>query len=77
MLVYKKYAEHSTAADGVENKPSQLRERTSLMTDGKAIRGTSYEEAELEEQKEIIDLKRDAKATPEAPGSNILVIVYF
>ena len=68
--IQKKYAEHSTA-DGVENKPSQLRERTSLMTDGKAIRGTSYEEAELEEQKEIIDLKRDAKATPEAPGSNI------
>ena len=47
--IQKKYAEHSTAADGVENKPSQLRERTSLMTDGKAIRGTSYEEAELEE----------------------------
>ncbi len=69
--IQKKYAEHSTAADGVENKPSQLRERTSLMTDGKAIRGTSYEEAELEEQKEIIDLKRDAKATLEAPGSNI------
>ena len=69
--IQKKYAEHSTAADGVENKPSQLRERTSLMTDGKAIRDTSYEEAELEEQKEIIDLKRDAKATPEAPGSNI------
>ena len=69
--IQKKYAEHSTAADGVENKPSQLRERTSLMTDGKAIRGTSYEEAELEEQKEIIDLKRDPKATPEAPGSNI------
>lgn len=69
--IQKKYAEHSTAADGVENKPSQLRERTSLMTDGKAIGGTSYEEAELEEQKEIIDLKRDAKATPEAPGSNI------
>ncbi len=69
--IQKKYAEHSTAADGVENKPSQLRERTSLMTDGKAIRGTSYEEAELEEQKEIIDLKRDAKATPEASGSNI------
>lgn len=69
--IQKKYAEHSTAADGVENKPSQLHERTSLMTDGKAIRGTSYEEAELEEQKEIIDLKRDAKATPEAPGSNI------
>ena len=69
--IQKKYAEHSTAADGVENKPSQLRERTSLMTDGTAIRGTSYEEAELEEQKEIIDLKRDAKATPEAPGSNI------
>lgn len=69
--IQKKYAEHSTAADGVENKPSQLRECTSLMTDGKAIRGTSYEEAELEEQKEIIDLKRDAKATPEAPGSNI------
>ena len=69
--IQKKYAEHSTAADGVENKPSQLRERTSLMTDGKAIRGNSYEEAELEEQKEIIDLKRDAKATPEAPGSNI------
>ena len=69
--IQKKYAEHSTAADGVENKPSQLRERTSLMTDGKAIRGTSYEEAELEEQKEIIDLKRDAKTTPEAPGSNI------
>lgn len=69
--IQKKYAEHSTAADGVENKSSQLRERTSLMTDGKAIRGTSYEEAELEEQKEIIDLKRDAKATPEAPGSNI------
>ena len=69
--IQKKYAEHSTAVDGVENKPSQLRERTSLMTDGKAIRGTSYEEAELEEQKEIIDLKRDAKATPEAPGSNI------
>ena len=69
--IQKKYAEHSTAADGVENKPSQLRERTSLMTDGKAIRGTSYEEAELEEQKEIIDLKRDAKATPEATGSNI------
>ena len=69
--IQKKYAEHSTAADEVENKPSQLRERTSLMTDGKAIRGTSYEEAELEEQKEIIDLKRDAKATPEAPGSNI------
>ena len=69
--IQKKYAEHSTAADGVENKPSQLRERTSLMTYGKAIRGTSYEEAELEEQKEIIDLKRDAKATPEAPGSNI------
>ena len=69
--IQKKYAEHSTAADGGENKPSQLRERTSLMTDGKAIRGTSYEEAELEEQKEIIDLKRDAKATPEAPGSNI------
>lgn len=69
--IQKKYAEHSTAADGVENKPSQLRERTSLMTDGKAIRVTSYEEAELEEQKEIIDLKRDAKATPEAPGSNI------
>lgn len=69
--IQKKYAEHSTAADGVENKPSQLRERTSLMTDGKAIRGTSYEEAELEEQKEIIDLKRDVKATPEAPGSNI------
>ena len=69
--IQKKYAEHSTAADGVENKPSQLRERTSLMTDGKAIRGTSYEEAELEEQKEIIDLKRDAKATPEAPGSTI------
>ena len=69
--IQKKYAEHSTAADGVENKPSQLRERTSLMTDGKAIRGTSYEEAELEEQKEIIDLKRDAKATPEAPASNI------
>lgn len=69
--IQKKYAEHSTAADGVENKPSQLRERTSLMTDGKAVRGTSYEEAELEEQKEIIDLKRDAKATPEALGSNI------
>lgn len=69
--IQKKYAEHSTAADGVENKPSQLRERTSLMTDGKAVRGTSYEEAELEEQKEIIDLKRDAQATPEAPGSNI------
>lgn len=69
--IQKKYAEHSTAADGVENKPSQLRERTSLMTDGKAVRGTSYEEAELEEQKEIIDLKRDAKATPEASGSNI------
>ena len=69
--IQKKYAEHSTAADGVENKPSQLRERTSLMTDGKAIRGTSYEEAELEEQKEMIDLKRDAKATPEAPGGNI------
>lgn len=69
--IQKKYAEHSTAADGVENKPSQLRERTSLMTDGKAVRGTSYEEAELEEQKEIIDLKRDVQATPEAPGSNI------
>lgn len=69
--IQKKYAEHSTAADGVENKPSQLRERTSLMTDGKAVWGTSYEEAELEEQKEIIDLKRDAKATPEALGSNI------
>jgi len=69
--IQKKYAEHSTAADGVENKPSQLRERTSLMTDGKAVRGTSYEEAELEEQKEIIDLKRDAQAAPEAPGSNI------
>ena len=69
--IQKKYAEHSTAADGVENKPSQRRERTSLMTDGKAVRGTSYEEAELEEQKEIIDLKRDAKATPEALGSNI------
>lgn len=69
--IQKKYAEHSTAADGVENKPSQLRERTSLMTDGKAVRGTSYEEAELEEQKEIIDLKRDAQATPEVPGSNI------
>ena len=69
--IQKKYAAHSTAADGVENKPSQLRERTSLMTDGKAVRGTSYEEAELEEQKEIIDLKRDAQATPEAPGSNI------
>ena len=69
--IQKKYAEHSTAADGVENKPSQLRERTSLMTDGKAIRDTSDEETELEEHKEIIDLQRDAKATPEAPGCNI------
>ncbi|WP_291530265.1 SLBB domain-containing protein [Bacteroides sp. UBA939] len=69
--IQNEYAEHSTAANGSENIPSQLRERTSLITDGRAIRGTSYEEAELEEQKEIIDLKRDARATPEAPGSNI------
>lgn len=69
--IQKKYAEHSTAADGAENKPSQLRERTSLMVDGKAVRGTSYEEAQLEEQKEIIDLRRDARTTPEAVGSNI------
>ncbi|WP_300697831.1 SLBB domain-containing protein [uncultured Bacteroides sp.] len=69
--IQKKYAEQSTAAEGVENKPSQLRERTSLMKDGQAVRGTSYEEAQLEEQKEIIDLKRDAKAVPEAPVSNI------
>ena len=27
--IQKKYAEQSTAAEGVENKPSQLRERTS------------------------------------------------
>lgn len=69
--IQKKYAEQSTAAEGVENKPSQLRERTSLMKDGQAVRGTSYEEAQLEEQKEIIDLKREAKAVPEAPVSNI------
>lgn len=69
--IQKKYAEQSTAAEGVENKPSQLRERTSLMKDGQAVRGTSYEEAQLEEQKEIIDLKRDAKAVPETPVSNI------
>lgn len=69
--IQKKYAEQSTAAEGVENKPSQLRERTSLMKDGQAVRGTSYEEAQLEEQKEIIDLKRDAKAVPEAPVRNI------
>ena len=69
--IQKKYAEQSTAAEGVENKPSQLRERTSLMKDGQATRGTSYEEAQLEEQKEIIDLKREAKTTPEAPVSNI------
>lgn len=69
--IQKKYAEQSTAAEGVENKPSQLRERTSLMKDGQAVRGTSYEEAQLEEQKEIIDLKREAKAVPEAPVRNI------
>lgn len=69
--IQKKYAEQNTAAEGVENKPSQLRERTSLMKDGQATRGTSYEEAQLEEQKEIIDLKREAKTTPETPVSNI------
>ena len=69
--IREKYAENNSAADGSENKPSQLRERTSIMKDGKAARGNSYEEAELEEQKEIIDLKRDVKSTPEAPVSNI------
>lgn len=69
--IREKYAENNSVADGSENKPSQLRERTSIMKDGKAARGNFYEEAELEEQKEIIDLKRDVKSTPEAPVSNI------
>lgn len=60
------YAESNSAVSDSNNKPSQLRQRTSILTDGKAVRGNSYEEAEVEEQKIVADLEREANTTPVA-----------
>lgn len=69
--IQKTYAENNSAADDSSNKPSQLRQRTSIMTDGNATRGISYEEAEVEEQKIVTDLERAANTTPVAEREQI------
>lgn len=65
------YAESNSAVSDSNNKPSQLRQRTSILTDGKAVRGNSYEEAEVEEQKIVADLEREANTTPVAQAVQI------
>lgn len=69
--IQKTYAETNSAANDSSNKPSQLRQRTSIISDGNAIRGNSYEEAEVEEQKIVADIERDATTTPPAEAVQI------
>ncbi|MCI1648005.1 MAG: SLBB domain-containing protein [Bacteroides sp.] len=66
LRIREKYAENSSATDGENNKPSQLREHNSSQMDGNVVRGNSYDKAEVEAQKDVIDLERDSKAVPEA-----------
>ncbi len=69
--IQEKYAATNSASKGTENKPSQLRKRTSLNTDGQAVRSGSYEDAEVEEQKDVIDLKRETRDDQEVVENQI------
>ncbi len=58
------YEATNSTADGTDNKPTQMRKRGVAM-------GESYEAAEVEDQKTVIDEKQDSKAVPEASGRRI------
>ena len=58
------YEATNNTSDGTENKPTQMRKRGVAM-------GESYEAAEVEDQKVVIDEKQDSKAGPEASGRQI------
>lgn len=58
------YEATNNTSDGTENKPTQMRKRGVAM-------GESYEAAEVEDQKVVIDEKQYSKAGPEASGRQI------
>lgn len=58
------YEATNNASGGTENKPTQMRKRAVAM-------GESYEAAEVEDQKAVIDEKRNSNAGPEASGRQI------
>lgn len=55
------YEATNNSADGSENKPTQMRKRAVAM-------GESYEAAEVDDQKAVIDEKQDSQARAEASG---------
>lgn len=58
------YEATNNSADGSENKPTQMRKRAVAM-------GESYEAAEVDDQKAVIDEKQDSQARAEASGRQI------
>lgn len=58
------YEATNNSADGSDNKPTQMRKRAVAI-------GESYEAAEVEDQKAVIDEKQDSRARPEASGRQI------
>lgn len=66
MRIKDRYEKTSTAADGTNNKPSQLVEVTRTTRNA-----NSYEEAEVADQKRVIDEERESQAQPEATARQI------
>lgn len=55
LRIKSRYEETNSTAEGTNNKPNQMRKRTVAL-------GPSYEAAELEDQKAVIDEKQNSKA---------------
>ncbi|WP_299992612.1 SLBB domain-containing protein [uncultured Bacteroides sp.] len=64
LRIKSRYESTNSVADGTDNKPNQMRKRTVAL-------GTSYEAAELEDQKAIIDEKQDSQVHLEMSGREI------
>lgn len=64
LRIKSKYEATNNTSDGTENKPTQMRKRGVAM-------GESYEAAEVEDQKIVIDEKQDSKASLEVSGRQI------
>ena len=64
LRIKSKYEATNNTSEGTENKPTQMRKRGVAM-------GESYEAAEVEDQKIVIDEKQDSKASLEMSGRQI------
>ena len=66
LRIKKKYEESSSAASGTDNVPTQMRRRSVVSEDM-----NSYEAAEVEDQKQIIDQEREVRTSAAAPAREI------